>query len=250
MVAERDISLARETVQDLYARGEEERARALEAVLAAAPAAAEREPSPRSEYMTTGQAARALGVSLQTVKNWVAAGHLTAVRLGGRLLVPRAAIHGYLDELRSGQQRRPAASAANAKAAREQHVAQIDCAKAEQQALRPRQVAEVSAPVRAVDDEPQIYAERRCPEHPERRAGDDERQRGELRAARVHDDRHQDGERQRQAALDHRDSGDESPGRNAERRRDHLAETAAELRMADAAQGGAGCAGAAAGSSR
>ena len=121
MLATRDIELTQQTVRELYARGQAERARAVEAVLSQALAGREPAGSPRSEYLTTGQAARALGVSLQTIKNWVAAGHLGAVRLGGRLLVPRGAIQAYLDKLRAAQHHTRAPTAAEAAVARHQH---------------------------------------------------------------------------------------------------------------------------------
>jgi len=46
--------------------------------------------------VTTGQAALALGISDQTVRNWVAAGRLPAVKRGVRTMIPRQAI---LDEI-------------------------------------------------------------------------------------------------------------------------------------------------------
>ena len=104
MLEAKDIRLARETVRELRSQGQEERASALEAVLAAATSAVAAQGLDRpDEYVTTGQAARALGVSLQTIKNWVAAGRLQAVRLGGRTLVHREALLGYLDKLREGR---------------------------------------------------------------------------------------------------------------------------------------------------
>ena len=121
MLATRDIELTQETVRELYAQGQAERARAIEAVLSQALAGREPAGSPRGEYLTTGQAARALGVSLQTIKNWVAAGHLRAVRLGGRVLVPRGAIQAYLDKLREAQQQTRAPTAAEVAAAQRQH---------------------------------------------------------------------------------------------------------------------------------
>jgi excisionase family DNA binding protein len=118
MLAAKDLRLAQETVHDLRAQGQEERARALEAVLAAAVSAqAGRSPESPSPYLTTGQAARALGVSLQTIKNWVAAGRLAGVRLGGRVLVPREALRQYLDELRKARPEVQETSAADRQAA-------------------------------------------------------------------------------------------------------------------------------------
>jgi excisionase family DNA binding protein len=50
-------------------------------------------------YMTTGQAARLIGVSLQTIKNWVKSGRLEGEPIGGRVLVRRASIQRFLDQL-------------------------------------------------------------------------------------------------------------------------------------------------------
>lgn len=44
----------------------------------------------RSQYATTGEIARRLGVSRQTVVNWIKRGFLPGVKLGGRLVVPAA----------------------------------------------------------------------------------------------------------------------------------------------------------------
>src|SRR5262245_7760148 len=118
VLAAKDLRLAQETVHDLRAQGQEERARALEAVLAAAMSAqAGQSAESPAPYLTTGQAARALGVSLQTIKNWVAAERLEGVRLGGRVLVPREALLQYLDELRKGRPEAPQPSPADRRAA-------------------------------------------------------------------------------------------------------------------------------------
>lgn len=42
----------------------------------------------RSRFATTGEVARRLGVSRQTVVNWIKRGFLPGVKLGGRLVVP------------------------------------------------------------------------------------------------------------------------------------------------------------------
>ena len=44
----------------------------------------------RTPYATTGEIARQLGVSRQTVVNWIKRGYLPGVKLGGRLVVPAA----------------------------------------------------------------------------------------------------------------------------------------------------------------
>ena len=55
--------------------------------------------------LTTGEVAQRVGVSRQTVVNWVKKGLLPGIRLGGRTLVASAALHrfakleGILDDL-------------------------------------------------------------------------------------------------------------------------------------------------------
>lgn len=53
------------------------------------------------ELLTTGEAALALGLSNQTVRNWVAAGRLPAVRRGVRTMVPRAAVADEIERSRA-----------------------------------------------------------------------------------------------------------------------------------------------------
>jgi excisionase family DNA binding protein len=51
--------------------------------------------TPRAEtrvLLTTRQAGRALGVSIQTIRNWVAAGRLPAEKRGIRTMIPRQAL--------------------------------------------------------------------------------------------------------------------------------------------------------------
>lgn len=52
---------------------------------------------PRSErqFYTTAEAGRLIGVTPQTIKNWVARGLLAGYRLGGRIVIPRAALEEY-----------------------------------------------------------------------------------------------------------------------------------------------------------
>lgn len=52
--------------------------------------------------LTTRQAGRVLGVSIQTVRNWVAAGRLPAEKRGVRTMIPRQAV---LDEIERSRAR-------------------------------------------------------------------------------------------------------------------------------------------------
>ncbi len=51
-----------------------------------------------AQYATTGQVAHRLGVSRQTVVNWIRRGLMPGVKLGGRLVVPLAEL-GRIEEL-------------------------------------------------------------------------------------------------------------------------------------------------------
>ena len=55
------------------------------------------EDSPRAErpFYTTTEAARLVGVTAQTIKNWVSRGILKGYRLGGRIVIPRAELDDY-----------------------------------------------------------------------------------------------------------------------------------------------------------
>jgi excisionase family DNA binding protein len=64
-----------------------------------------REDDESATFLTTGEVAQRVGVSRQTIVNWVKRGLLPGVRLGGRTLVAPAALRrfakleGILDEL-------------------------------------------------------------------------------------------------------------------------------------------------------
>src|SRR5438552_2190985 len=59
-----------------------------------------RRPNNQRELLTTGQAAVALGISDQTVRNWVAAGRLSAVKRGTRIMIPRATVREEIERSR------------------------------------------------------------------------------------------------------------------------------------------------------
>jgi excisionase family DNA binding protein len=48
-----------------------------------------------ARFMTTGQVAARLGVSRQTVVNWIKRGVIPGVRLGGRLVVPLSVMERF-----------------------------------------------------------------------------------------------------------------------------------------------------------
>ena len=100
MLAADDVWLAEEVVRDLRAQGQTERARALEAVLAAATGKRQRAAA-TAEHLSPSQVARALHLRTTTVQRWIDEGRLRSVRSGGSVLVRRDALVQYLDRLRS-----------------------------------------------------------------------------------------------------------------------------------------------------
>ena len=102
MRAAEALRLTELTAQDLRARGDDERARALEDVLSVAVAAlgAPAQSAPLA-YLTFGQAARVLGGSLSFVKELVERGEIQVERLGKRRLIGRDTLLAYLDRLKS-----------------------------------------------------------------------------------------------------------------------------------------------------
>lgn len=58
---------------------------------------------PRELYMSTGEAARLLGVSSETVRRWAKSGQIASVTTtGGRHLIPRRAIRDALPQPTTG----------------------------------------------------------------------------------------------------------------------------------------------------
>jgi excisionase family DNA binding protein len=104
MLTLREINLARSVVEELRSGGADEKAAAIERVISTAESTlntgARTEPV---ELFTTGQAARALGVSVQTIKNWANAGQLQSVRLGGRVMIHRDPLLDFLDRIRQSR---------------------------------------------------------------------------------------------------------------------------------------------------
>lgn len=57
--------------------------------------AAKPKPKPERPYYTVSEAAELIGVSGQTIKNWISRGLMDAYRLGGRYVIPRAQLDDY-----------------------------------------------------------------------------------------------------------------------------------------------------------
>jgi excisionase family DNA binding protein len=91
------IERAREVAQCLRDRGETSDARVVEELIEEAVGDEARLP----QMLTTTAAGRRLGVSGQTIKNWVARGELRGVRVGGRIKIPAASVLAYVQRARS-----------------------------------------------------------------------------------------------------------------------------------------------------
>jgi excisionase family DNA binding protein len=92
-----DVQVIREVVSRLHAEHAEREAGAIERLMQQA-LAPDSTPA-LAGYMTTGEAAGLIGVSLQTVKNWVQRGRLVGSRVGGRTLVTRRSVQAFFDSL-------------------------------------------------------------------------------------------------------------------------------------------------------
>ncbi len=93
------LDKGRSLVRTLRREGRRDEAQTVDALLQAVEVGA---PAP---FLTTGEVAQRVGVSRQTVVNWVKKGLLPGVRLGGRTLIAPAALErfaqleGILDSL-------------------------------------------------------------------------------------------------------------------------------------------------------
>ncbi|SRR5581483_2145534 len=86
-----DLDSAKQLADRLRQSGDTSGARTVDELIAAAT-----EPRvPRIDYVTTTEAAGALKVTAQTIKNWVKQGRLSGFRLGSRIVIPRGAIAEY-----------------------------------------------------------------------------------------------------------------------------------------------------------
>jgi excisionase family DNA binding protein len=86
------IERARDAQRRLESQGLRDEARVMRDLVTEVQAL---QPQAARGFYTTAEAGRLIGVTGQTVKNWVARGLLTGYRLGGRVVIPRAALEAY-----------------------------------------------------------------------------------------------------------------------------------------------------------
>ena len=96
MISRETLQIAKRTAEELRQRGEHERAEAVEALLEAA----REEAVPSLDLLTSTQAGDLLGVTGQTIKNWVRQGRLGGYRVGGRIMIPKEVITEYVRRAR------------------------------------------------------------------------------------------------------------------------------------------------------
>ena len=100
-VAEKQLRRVRAHIEELRRDGRMADAEALQFIGDLAERAlTEVTPASTRRLLTTGQAALALGVSDQTVRNWVAAGRLPAVRRGARTMIEPEAVRQEIERSR------------------------------------------------------------------------------------------------------------------------------------------------------
>lgn len=92
MITDKTLEIASTTADELRQRGELERAQAIESLVEAARSDA----LPTLDLLTSTQTGNLLGVSGQTIKNWVRDGRLGGYRIGTRIMVPREAVQEYV----------------------------------------------------------------------------------------------------------------------------------------------------------
>ena len=111
-----DADAIRRVVHRLRAEHAEREAAAIERLVQQALAPPDRTGA-LSGYMTTGEAAGLIGVSLQTIKNWARRGRLVGARVGGRTLVTRASAQAFFDGLPSAPEQADSGDLSRAEAA-------------------------------------------------------------------------------------------------------------------------------------
>lgn len=96
MISDETLDVARRTAEELRRRGEDEPARAIEALVGVA----QQDAIPSLDLLTTTETGELLGVTGQTIKNWIRQGHLQGYRVGGRIMIPKDAAADYVRRAR------------------------------------------------------------------------------------------------------------------------------------------------------
>jgi excisionase family DNA binding protein len=91
------LTRARQLAQDLRRQSRDDDAQVVDALIQAVSEQVESTSGAQDtpQYLTTGKVGRRLGVSRQTVVNWVKQGLLPGVRMGSRLMVPATAMSRF-----------------------------------------------------------------------------------------------------------------------------------------------------------
>lgn len=106
------LAQGQQLARDLRNEGRSKEAQTVDALLQAIAMSPVEKVSESASFLTTGEVAKRVGVSRQTVVNWVNKGLLPGVRLGGRTLIEPAALQRFtklesiLDDL--DMERKPA----------------------------------------------------------------------------------------------------------------------------------------------
>jgi excisionase family DNA binding protein len=96
MVTTELLELARSAADELRQRGEFDRAKAIETLVDAA----REDAIPSLDLLTSTAAGDLLGVTGQTIKNWVQQGKLAGYRVGSRIMVPKEVVAEYVRRAR------------------------------------------------------------------------------------------------------------------------------------------------------
>jgi excisionase family DNA binding protein len=90
------LAQGQQLARALRSEGRSKEAQTVDALLQAVVDSPIKKVSEPASYLTTGEVAKRVGVSRQTVVNWVNKGLLPGVRLGGRTLIEPAALQRFV----------------------------------------------------------------------------------------------------------------------------------------------------------
>jgi len=96
MISQETLQSARRTAEELRQRGQLERAHAIESLVEAA----REDAIPTLDLLTSREAGELVGVTGQTIKNWVRQGRLEGYRVGSRIMIPKNVVADYVSRAR------------------------------------------------------------------------------------------------------------------------------------------------------